>query len=44
MAWAWHGKCKSDTASLCKSNGEDTFLTLSNTAWQGNGMGAACYV
>ena len=24
MAWAWHGKCKSDTAALCKSNGKDT--------------------
>jgi len=23
-AWAWHGKCKSDTAVLCKSNGKDT--------------------
>jgi len=21
MAWAWHGKCESDTAALCKSNG-----------------------
>jgi hypothetical protein len=27
-----------------KSNGKDTFLTLIGTAWQGNGMGAACYV
>ena len=41
MAWARHGKCESDTAALCKSNGKDTFLTLSDTAWQGNGMGAA---
>jgi len=24
-AWAWHGKRKSDTAALCKSNGKDTF-------------------
>ena len=24
-AWAWHGKCESDTAVLCKSNGKDTF-------------------
>jgi len=24
-AWAWHGKCESDTATLCKSNGKDTF-------------------
>jgi len=22
---AWHGKCESDTAALCKSNGKDTF-------------------
>ena len=39
--WAWHGKCESDTAALCKSNGKDTLYTLSSTAWQGNGMGAA---
>jgi len=24
-AWAWHGKCESDTAALCKSKGKDTF-------------------
>ena len=24
-AWAWHGKCESDTAALWKSNGKDTF-------------------
>jgi len=24
-ACAWHGKCESDTAALCKSNGKDTF-------------------
>jgi hypothetical protein len=24
-AWAWHGKCQSDMAALCKSNGKDTF-------------------
>ena len=41
MAWAWHGKCESDTAALCESNGKDTFWTLSGTAWQGNGIGAA---
>ena len=23
-AWAWHGKCESDTAALCISNGKDT--------------------
>jgi hypothetical protein len=28
-------------AALCKSNGKDTFQTLSGTAWQGNSMGAA---
>jgi len=22
---AWHGKCESDTAALCKSNWKDTF-------------------
>ena len=25
MVRAWHGKCESDTAALCKSNGKDTF-------------------
>ena len=25
MDMAWHGKCESDTAALCKSNGKDTF-------------------
>jgi hypothetical protein len=25
VAWAWHGKCESDTAALCKSNGKNTF-------------------
>jgi len=25
VAWAWHGKCESDTAALWKSNGKDTF-------------------
>jgi hypothetical protein len=41
MAWhgmAWHGNCESDTAALCKSNGKDTFSTLSGTAWHGNGI------
>jgi hypothetical protein len=23
-AWSEHGKCESDTAALCKSNGKDT--------------------
>jgi len=44
MAWAWHGKCESDMAALCKSNGIDAFSSLSDTAWQENGMGTACYV
>jgi hypothetical protein len=43
-ARAWYGKCESDTAALCKSNGKDTFYTPSGRAWQGNGMGAASYV
>jgi len=25
MAWARHDKCESDMATLCKSNGKDTF-------------------
>ena len=25
MVRAWHGKCETGTATLCKSNGEDTF-------------------
>ena len=41
MAGEQHGKCESDTSALCKSNGKDTFSTLSGTAWQGNGMGMA---
>jgi hypothetical protein len=42
-AWAWHGKCESDAAAPCKSNGKD-IKTLSGTSWQGNGMGTACCV
>ena len=38
MAWARHGKCESDTAALCKSNGKDTFQTLSGTAWARHDM------
>jgi hypothetical protein len=41
MAWARHGMCESSTVLLSKLNGKDTILTLSGTAWQGNGMGAA---
>jgi hypothetical protein len=36
-----HGKCESDTAALCKSNGKDILNPFSGTVWQGNGMGAA---
>jgi len=25
MAWVWHGKCESNPAPMCKSNGKDTF-------------------
>jgi len=25
MGAAWHGKCESDTAGLCKANEKDTF-------------------
>jgi hypothetical protein len=41
MARARHVMCESNTAALCKSNGKDTILTLSGTAWQGKCMGAA---
>jgi hypothetical protein len=44
MARARHGKWESDTAALFKSNGKETFENLCGTAWQGNGMGMACYV
>ena len=44
VAWAWHGKCESDTAVLCKSNGKDIFSILRGMAWQENGMDTACYV
>jgi len=44
MAWARHDMCQSDMAALCTSNGKDTFSTFRGTAWQGNAMGAACYV
>ena len=42
-AWAWHGKRESDTAALCRSNGKETFQTLSGMAWQGNSMGMRCH-
>jgi hypothetical protein len=44
MAWALHGMFESNTVALCKSNEKDTIQTLSGTAWQGNGMGAAWHV
>jgi len=40
-AWSERGKCESDMAALCKSNGKDTFQTLSSTALRVNGTGAA---
>jgi len=35
MAWAWHGKFESDTAALCKSNGERPLAARHGrgTAW-----------
>jgi hypothetical protein len=34
-AWAWHGKCESDTAALCKSNGKDILNPLRHgMAWE----------
>jgi len=42
MVWAWHGKCESDTTALCKSNGKDTFYTLSGKAWARHGNGMLC--
>ena len=35
VAWAWHGKCESDTAALCKSNGTHSKPLA---ARHGNGM------
>jgi len=32
------------TRPHCVNQMGKTFWTLSGTAWQGNGMGAACYV
>ena len=42
MVGAWHGKCESDTAALCKSNGKVTFYTLSGTARARHGNGMLC--
>jgi hypothetical protein len=39
-AWEWHGKCESDTATLCKSNG----MTHSKSLVAQHGRGTACYV
>jgi hypothetical protein len=44
MAWMQLGIYESNMVALCKSNGKGTIQTLSSTAWQGNGMGAAWYV
>jgi hypothetical protein len=32
-AWKGHDMCESNMAAWCKSNGKDTFWTLSGTAW-----------
>ena len=42
MVGAWHGKCESDMAVLCKSNGKDTFQTLGGRAWARYGNGMLC--
>ena len=40
-----HGMASvNQTRPHCKSSGKHTFETLSDTAWQGNGMSTACYV
>jgi hypothetical protein len=44
MAGEQHGMCEYNTAARCKSNGKGTLLTLSGTAWLGNGMVTAWYV
>jgi len=47
-AWAWHGKCESATAALCKSNGKDHVLNpyrhgiAGGTAWARHGHGMIC--
>jgi hypothetical protein len=41
MSVAWHGKCESDRPHCVNKNEKDTFYTLSGTAWQRNGTGAA---
>jgi hypothetical protein len=43
-AWAQHGMCESNMATLCKSNGKNKIYILSSTAWQGNSMGMEWYV
>ena len=46
-AWEWHGKCESDTAALCKSNGKDILNPLRHGMAEerhGCSMGTACYV
>ena len=34
MAWAWHGKCESDMATLCKSNGKQDRQCTYNVTWR----------
>jgi len=41
-AWAWHGKCESDTAALLKSNGKDTARHGRGTTWARHGHGMLC--
>jgi hypothetical protein len=46
MVGTWHGhghgmESVNQTAALCKSNGKDTFQTLTGTAWQGHVISAA---
>jgi len=48
MGMAWHGKCESDTAALCKSNGKENILNPYPNGmagkWHGRCMGTACFV
>ena len=44
MVGAWHGKCESDTAALCKSNGKNPWRHGTAGERYGRGMGTTCYV
>jgi len=37
MAGTQHGSCESNMATLCKSNGKDSILTLKDMAWVWHG-------